>query len=164
MNSPFPTPLGKNVQRGFTMIELIVSIAVLAVLAAIATPSFQRMIEAQRLRSTAFGLVSDLTLARSEAVKRGTAVELVPVVADDGWAGGWLIRIVSTSETVGRQNKAGSGISLTSAATAIQFNRNGQVATTTSIRMALSDSHNGRRCVTLDPSGRPKSTKAACPS
>lgn len=149
-------------QSGFTLIELVVSIAVMAVLATLAVPSFQRFVEAQRLRTSAFGLVSDLTLARSEAVKRGTPVELIPVGGD--WAGGWQVQVVSTSEVIGSQKTAGTGISLTSSAASIRFNRNGQVDVTESIRLALSDSFDGRRCVSLDPSGRPKSTKVACPT
>lgn len=144
------------------MVELVVTIAVLAILASIATPSFRRMIEAQRLRAGAFALISDLTLARSEAVKRGEPVELMPV--DGNWAAGWLVRVAATSETIGSQNQVGSGITLTSDATSIRFNRNGQVDAADSIRMALSDSHEGRRCISLDPSGRPKSAKTECPT
>lgn len=149
-------------QRGFTLVELVVSIAMLAILASIATPSFMRMIEAQRLRTGAFALISDLTLARSEAVKRGEPVELMPV--DGNWAGGWLVRVAATSETIGSQTKIGSGITLASAATSVRFNRNGQVDTVSSVRIALSDTHDGRRCISLDPSGRPKSTKSQCPA
>lgn len=149
-------------QRGFTLVELVVSISVLAVLAAIATPSFQRMIEAQRLRTGAFALISDLTLARSEAVKRGESVELMPVGGD--WAGGWQVQVAATSETIGSQNQVGTGITLSSDAASVRFNRYGQVDTIASIRIALSDTYDGRRCISLDPSGRPKSTKLECPT
>jgi type IV fimbrial biogenesis protein FimT len=47
---------------GFTLIELMVTVSMVAILAALATPSFRELIEAQRLRDTAFSLVSDLTL------------------------------------------------------------------------------------------------------
>lgn len=153
---------GRSAQGGFTLIELTVSIFLLAILATIAIPSLQRIIESQRLRSTAFGLVSDLTLARSEAVKRGATVELAPI--GDNWADGWQVRVVSSSETIGQQTALGAGISLSSTVTAIRFTARGQVSTASSIRLALSDSHDGRRCISLDPSGRPKSTKAACPA
>lgn len=149
-------------QRGFTLVELVVSIAMLAILAALATPSFKRMIEAQRMRTGAFALISDLTLARSEAVKRGESVELMPVGGN--WTGGWLVRVAATSETIGSQNQIGPGITLASAATSIRFNRNGQLDTVSRVRIAISDTLDGRRCITLDPSGRPKSTKSECPA
>ncbi len=55
---------------GFTLIELMVVVAIAALLLLVAAPSFQRLIETQRLRGTAAQLVTDLQLARGEAVAR----------------------------------------------------------------------------------------------
>ncbi|WP_374008221.1 GspH/FimT family pseudopilin [Delftia lacustris] len=61
---------------GFTTIELIVVVAILAVLASLAAPSFMPIIERWRVRQTIEGLQSTLYYARSEAIKRGGKVVL----------------------------------------------------------------------------------------
>jgi len=57
--------------RGFTLIELMVTISVLAVLAAVALPNFNDLIQRWRIMQAAELLQSTLYLARSEAMKRG---------------------------------------------------------------------------------------------
>lgn len=59
-----------NQSNGFSLIELMVTILALAILASIAVPSFQSMIERRRLIAAAEAVYSDLQFARSEAVKR----------------------------------------------------------------------------------------------
>ncbi len=56
---------------GFTMIELMIVIAVVAIIATLAAPSFMDMIVMQRLRGVNAQLVTDLQFGRSEAVARG---------------------------------------------------------------------------------------------
>lgn len=72
---PTPPPVATRVekvrQHGFTAIELMVVVAIVAVLAALAGPSFTPLIERWRVRDAAEGLTSTLYLARSEAIKRG---------------------------------------------------------------------------------------------
>jgi type IV fimbrial biogenesis protein FimT len=61
----------RHFSRGFTAIELMVTVAILAVLAGIAAPSFNPIIERWRVRQVSEELQSTLYFARSEAVKRG---------------------------------------------------------------------------------------------
>jgi prepilin-type N-terminal cleavage/methylation domain-containing protein len=60
-------------RRGFTLLELLVAVALVGVLAAIAVPSFQRQIERWRLGAAARQLVMDLKVARSRAIVGGAA-------------------------------------------------------------------------------------------
>lgn len=83
--------------RGFTLIELMVTIAISAILAGLAAPSFQDLIASNRLKSHASSLLSSLLLARSEAIKRNSRV--VQCKSADGatcttageWQQGWII-------------------------------------------------------------------------
>lgn len=79
------TPAG---QQGFTAIELMVVVTIIAVLAALAGPSFTPLIERWRVRDAAEALTSSLYLARSEAIKRGGGVT---VDATGGWNVGWKV-------------------------------------------------------------------------
>jgi len=82
--------------NGFTLVELMVTIAVLAILTAIAYPSFQSTIRSNRMATTANELMGALALARSEAI-RGTHGGAVCASKDgtacDGatWADGWMV-------------------------------------------------------------------------
>ncbi len=62
--------------RGFTLIELMIVVAVVAVILTLAAPSFRDLILMQRLRGINAQLVTDLSFARSEAISRGTFVQV----------------------------------------------------------------------------------------
>lgn len=82
---------------GFSLIELMVVISVVAVLAAVATPSFSQFILSQRVKTASFDLVSNLLLARSEAIKRNADVTLALKDAAIGWGGGWTVSYVTSA-------------------------------------------------------------------
>lgn len=63
-------------ERGFTLIELMVVVALIAIVIGLVAPSFKRMIESQRVQSINSQLVTDLQLARSEAVSRNAYVRI----------------------------------------------------------------------------------------
>jgi type IV fimbrial biogenesis protein FimT len=147
---------------GFTLIELMVTVSMVAILAALATPSFRELIEAQRLRDTAFSLVSDLTLARSEAIKRGGNVAITPVA--NAWSGGWAVAVVGAGDQLSEQRAPGTGVSMNTAAASVVFDRNGRSTNANTVRFELTTSSGNRsRCISIDPSGRPKSVAVGCP-
>jgi len=61
---------------GFTLIELMVVVALMAIIATIAVPSFRGLIESNRLKSTTNEVLGTLNYARSEAVRRGEPVSV----------------------------------------------------------------------------------------
>lgn len=79
-----------HVPRGFTAIELMVVVAIVAVLAALAGPSFSLLMERWRVRDTAEGLISTFYFARSEAIKRGGSVIIKANTGVD-WSTGWHV-------------------------------------------------------------------------
>lgn len=79
----------KRCAAGFTLIELMVAVALLAIMAGIAVPSFAAFISNYRATAAANDMLQALTLTRGEALKRGRRVTLLPVSSD--WTKGWII-------------------------------------------------------------------------
>lgn len=86
---------------GFTLVELLVALAVAVILLTVAVPSFRELILNNRRAAQVNELVTAMTLARSEALKRGNRVSLcrtssygsaLPTCGQgDGWEDGWII-------------------------------------------------------------------------
>lgn len=82
---------------GFTLIELMVTLAVLAILLSLAVPGFQSFVQNSRATTLANQLTSSIHLARSEAVRRGMVVS----VCADVWTDGWRVEIGSDCDATG---------------------------------------------------------------
>lgn len=80
--------MNKKRSSGFTLTELMVTVAIIGILASIAVPSFQDMIERNRLKEAVESLKSDLMFARTEAIKRSTSINVAVVENDSNWCYG----------------------------------------------------------------------------
>ena len=78
---------------GFTLVELLVTIAVVAVLLALAFPSFREITIRTNVTSVTNDLVGALNTARGEAVKRGMPVAVVSNSGSGTWTSGWQIEV-----------------------------------------------------------------------
>jgi type IV fimbrial biogenesis protein FimT len=82
--------------KGFTLIELMVTLAVAAIIMTVAVPSFNNLIRNNRLTVQNNELVSTLLVARSEAVKRSTTVTVCAssdqaTCDTSNWESGWIV-------------------------------------------------------------------------
>lgn len=89
----------KKLTNAFTLIELITTIAVLAILLAIAIPGMQNMVLENRLVAFANDFSSSVSLARSEALTRRQSVSVSPI--DNDWSNGWQVVIDDSNEVIG---------------------------------------------------------------
>jgi len=82
--------MASTAQRGYTLIELITTVAVIAVVSAAAVPAWNDMAQKRRIVSAAEAVYSRLALARSETQKRS---ETVYVVYDDADPANWALGV-----------------------------------------------------------------------
>lgn len=75
--------------RGISLVELLVCLALLAILMSMAAPSFSDLLARQRTQTAAHSLRSALNLARETAVMTGQAVSIAAI--DGDWSAGWRI-------------------------------------------------------------------------
>lgn len=83
---------------GFTLVEMMVTIIVLAIMATIATSAYTSVIAGARISGEINALLGGLNLARSEAIKRGQSTSLCPqsgAVCGTGsdWSSGWFVML-----------------------------------------------------------------------
>lgn len=77
--------------RGFTLIELVVTMAIASVLMMVAVPSFVNFQRNSQLTSLTNSLVASIYAARGEAMKTGFNAFVVPTANGSDWTTGWIV-------------------------------------------------------------------------
>ena len=122
--------LPNNKSLGFSLIELLIGMTIMAVVIAIGMPSYSAWIQNTRIRTAAESIQNGLQVARAEAVKRNVSVQFV---LSDGAA--WLVgceTVNSACPAIIQSRTAGEGSSgditlVTDAASTVVFNNLGAV-------------------------------------
>ncbi len=146
----------RTAQAGFTLVELMVAIAVLAILSAMAAPAFQQMIASSRITAATNDILGTLAHARSEAVKRSATVTVS--ANNNDWTAGWTSTAGGTTVN-SRSALADDVVVDDGAVTTIAFTANGQTVNTGSIVIRSSESGS---CRTLQILGSGKALLLQC--
>lgn len=140
-------------QRGFTLIELMVVVAVAGILAGVVAPSFQEMIRNNRITADVNHFVTAIHAARSEALKTGLPVILQPI--SGSWNNGWTVdETASGGANLMTFNKQ-SDVAIASALANVRYTSRGMI-TTAAGTLQFCDSRTGEegREVSISLTGR----------
>lgn len=151
---------------GFTLVELVVTLAIAVILASLAAPSFQSMMASQRVQAASTDLVANLMLARSEAIKQNRSVTLLSNGGEEEWHGGWRIFPANAAAALLKAQSAYASIVITAAVDSVTYNRDGRVAAAQPVLFNVTDasltSDAQARCIRITVTGMPVSQKGEC--
>jgi len=160
--------------KGFTLIELMVTIAVLAILLAIAFPSFQGSMRSNRLATTTNEVLASVALARSEGLRSRGHGAICP--SADGltcgvdWNEGWIVwsdtddsSAVDGDEFVVRYVQGHPRLAVSGSADSLAFDARGRaVGGAVTIGLKPDDKETPARCISITATGQTKVKKEAC--
>lgn len=164
--------------NGFTLVELMVTIAVVAILGTLAFPSFQGTIRSNRIAMAGNEMAGLLSLARSEAIRNKRGGGVCGSSSGTGCDGAWSSGMLAWSDVDG-DGALGSGetvlrfvavtadsITVTGPAAEVTFDNRGRRKAAASQQIVLQPVKCGgaalRRTLTVNGAGQITSTKAAC--
>ncbi|MDO7539285.1 pilus assembly FimT family protein [Acinetobacter nosocomialis] len=121
---------GITPQEGFTLVELIVTIAVMAIIAMMAAPSMSNLLESKRLDTNQRDLISTLSEAKSQAVlgRQNVSVNLNSAASNTATLLNWQ---PTSNNTLTLKNIAVDNTQSSLAITTLTFNANGVVSNIT---------------------------------
>lgn len=150
---------------GFTLVELMVTLAVLAILSTLAAPMFGDLIQRNKIDAASGELTHLLQYARSEAITRASAVT---VTAGSGnWVG--ALSVATSSETLRQYGSeginGGSAVTATGSASSLTFRAAGTLSgAAQSIRLCPGSGKSSGRLLSISSSGQITSTTTECSS
>ncbi len=133
---------------GFTMIELMITIAIATILIALAVPNFTRFIRQGQYTSAGNELVTGFNYARNEAINRQRSVAVAAIGGT--WVNGWRAfldtnrnAVFDGTDVVLRQGNPIAGINITSTFTVAAFDQNGRRSNDTAAFLGFEVSKSG---------------------
>lgn len=155
--------------KGFTLVEMMVTVAVLAIVLGMAVPDLTAMVQSYKITTAASSLASGMALARSEAIKRGVNVTMCP--SSDGsncatsgdWAQGWVMFAVA-GQAIRSSGEIGSGftaIGSLGVASGVTYLPSGATSLAATGTITICKSGRGSKVLEIVPSGRVRVSQGA---
>jgi type IV fimbrial biogenesis protein FimT len=145
----------QSLNRGFTLTEFILALAVLSVLAVLSMPMLRELVITGQVRSAAMDIYGGMTFARSEAIKRNVEVTISPTGGD--WKNGWTIAAADAPETLAAHDALAGNLAPLPGGE-ITYTRDGRLVAGADFVVNVNASGStdvAMRCVTVRASGQP---------
>lgn len=178
------TPFGNF--SGFTLVELMVTLGIVVILVSLAMPNMRDILQNTRITTSANDLISDVNMARSEAIKRATNVQMCtwnsttsPTAPACNGGGNWSLGRVIWADTNGngvccdatevirsREGITPGTLTPTAAIDPLVFNSRGLPVNSITFRLCDSRGTSHARNITISTTGLPSTPStavASCP-
>jgi prepilin-type N-terminal cleavage/methylation domain-containing protein len=146
--------------RGFTLLELLIVLAIIGVLAAWGVPNFNQTVKTNRLVTNANNLLYAFQLARSEAITRSKPIDIV--AATGGWAAGWSVKDGTATLMSWEAVSGDITITATGSTTSFQFSAQGRLNTTDTLKVCDGRTAESGRNIAMTAIGRVSVTPVTC--
>ena len=151
---------------GFTLLELMITISIVAIFAGIGVPSFSRLIADQRVHAAAGELQAALWRTRAAAIHLNRDVTLVPATICAGWESGWVAYHPTDKTRELVHADPPQAVTVTSEISSLTYRGSGrlrgQAGTITFEISSKRDQGAQQRCLRIDPSGQPIVIREGC--
>jgi len=154
-------------EQGFTLIEMLTTLAIAALILTMATPSVTTMVQNNRLSTQTNQFVSAMTLARSEAIKQQVNINVVATNAShstDEWGAGWRVEIDggATLRTF-IALEGSSTLNSNSGVSSFQYQPSGRANATDSLSLCDERTNETGRLISVSATGRVSVIPQTCP-
>lgn len=161
-----------NKNKGFTLIELMTSVAIISILLALASPSFYAFIKNNKITTSAKNFYADLNYAKSEALK-GNGNVVMKAVSGSAYSNGWMIFVdkngndtYDTGDRVLRQQDplASDQVITVGSPNYLSFNSYGEINSSTTLSFKFCDDRAGAtgKTISVNPVGLIKGVDIVC--
>lgn len=170
--------MSSHPESGFTLVELVTTVAIAAVLAAIALPSFRNTLRSNRVATSTNEMLASLSYSRSEAIRSARWASICGSAAgtacDGTWTQGWLVwsdsdgdGVLETGETVLRFSQGNAKLAVTApAGDVITFDARGRRMSAADQTVVMQPDECGdqplRRTLNVNATGQVRIDREAC--